>query len=107
MSAVSYGPDSLPDPVVRSNQWLRETNGADQPNHLTGPLHWFPAATNLIAELSQKVDRGLSVRMNRLSYSCTSGSVRKPSLNGWKMKKGTKGYPRASAKRTRICVASW
>ena len=39
--------------------------GADQSNrfkaNLIGPLHWFPAATDLIARMSQKVDRGLLV----------------------------------------------
>ena len=44
-------------------QW--ETSKADPSNHLKtdfiGPLHWFPAATDLIAWLSQEVDEGLNI----------------------------------------------
>ena len=58
------------DSVVSLDQSLRETNGADQwnkfKNEFLGPLHWFPAATDPIARLSQKVDRG--IRPNRLTW---------------------------------------
>ena len=53
--------DSHSDSVLWSHQSLRETSGADQwdrfKSDFTGPFHWFPVATDLIACLNQKVDR--------------------------------------------------
>ena len=57
------GPVSLSDPVVRSDQLLKETSGEDRWNRSCndsiGLLHWFPAATDPTARLSQRADRGL------------------------------------------------
>ena len=63
---LSYIPNPLSDSVMRSDQLLRETSGADQRKHLPlndflGSLHWLPIATDRITRLSQKVDKGLCV----------------------------------------------
>ena len=52
---------SLSKDVIRSDIiQLHQTSGADQWNHFktnsTGPLYWFPAATDEIVRMSQKVD---------------------------------------------------
>ena len=62
----SFRPDPHSDSVVRSDQSPRETSGADQSNNVKtdfiAPLHWFSAATDQIARLSQNMDRGLKVQ---------------------------------------------
>ena len=57
------GPSPLSDSVRRSDQLLRVTKGADQWNQrirdFSGPLHWFPVATDRIVGPRRKVHRGL------------------------------------------------
>ena len=56
------GPHPLSDSVLPFDQSQPETSGADQSIHLKtdliGPLHWFSAANDLIAQLSQTLDWG-------------------------------------------------
>ena len=57
------GPDPHSDSVLRSDELLQETSGVDRWNKVKtdfiGPLHWFSAATDQIARLSQKGNQGL------------------------------------------------
>ena len=58
-------PDPFSDSIVQPDQSLQENSSVDQRKHFksdfTGPLHWFPAAADLIARLSQKLEGGLDV----------------------------------------------
>ena len=49
-SCDSIGRYGKPVELINKNQFKTDFNG---------PLHWFPAATDLTTRLSQKVDRGL------------------------------------------------
>ena len=65
---------------MRSGQSLREPSGADQwtnfKTDFIGPLHWFPVATDLIARLSQEVDRGpnTAYRLSMMSATLHTNS---------------------------------
>ena len=64
LCACREGPSVMkPDSVLWSDQLLQETGLVDQWNQkigdFTGPLHWFPVATDGIVGLSPIVDRGL------------------------------------------------
>ena len=59
-TTVFKGPNPFSDLVLRPDRSLRKSSRADQLNHIkTGfidPLNLFPAATDRITRLSQKVD---------------------------------------------------
>ena len=84
----SEGLDRLSGSVVRFDQLIRETSGADQWNpfktDFIGPLRWFPVATDLIVGLSRKVDRDPDLpldtvmRLGRISYTICDFSGQHP-----------------------------
>ena len=61
---ITTDPDPLSGSVVRLDQLLQETSGADlwnqSWNDFIGPFHWFPVQTDRIVRLGQKVDQGLT-----------------------------------------------
>ena len=81
--SIVWNLDLLSDSVVSSDQLLRETSETDQWNHFktdfTGLLHWFPEATDLVARMSHRVDRGLSNDKTVLRISRASTKHRQPS----------------------------